>query len=149
VIATDSAGAGSLVSDQLMEVGTARLLPVTGLYTLQVRAYVDPNNQTVIPPGDLKFTYKVEVIIVPLQDPKEPNNSIEDAKAKPSPDLTIGAGGSGNITDGSASCPTPTGTGCGSPGPRPSRTSCTTRSRPRTCRRASRRCPAGRIATST
>jgi hypothetical protein len=98
VIATDSAGAGSLVSDQLMEVGTARLLPVTGLYTLQVRAYVDPNNQTVIPPGDLKFTYKVEVIIVPLQDPKEPNNSIEDAKAKPSPDLTIGAGGSGNIT---------------------------------------------------
>ena len=98
VVATDAAIVGSLVSDTPMEVGTARLLPSTGVYTLEVRAYVDPNNQTVIPPGDLNFKYKVEIIIVPLQDPKEPNNSIEDAKGKPSPDLTIAAGASGTFT---------------------------------------------------
>ncbi|RPH68880.1 MAG: hypothetical protein EHM78_17310 [Myxococcaceae bacterium] len=98
VVATDAAIVGSLVSDTLMEVGTARLLPSTGVYTLEVRGYVDPNNQTVIPPGDLNFKYKVEIIIVPLQDPKEPNNSIEDAKGKPSPDLTIAAGASGTFT---------------------------------------------------
>ena len=99
VVATDSASAGSLVSDSLMEVATARLLKTTGTYTLEVRGYVDPNNQTVIPPGDLTFKYKVQVIIVPLQDPPEPNDSITDAKAKPSPDLTLaGVGSSGTIT---------------------------------------------------
>jgi hypothetical protein len=99
VVATDSAGAGSLVSEQPMEVATARLLKTTGTYTLQVRGYIDPNNQTVIPPGDLNFKYKVQVIIVPLQDPPEPNDTIDDAKAKPSPDLTLaGPGSSGTIT---------------------------------------------------
>ena len=99
VVATDSSGAGSLVSAQLMEVATARLLKTTGTYTLQIRGYIDPNNQTVIPPGDLNFKYKVQVIIVPLQDPPEPNDTIDDAKAKPSPDLTLaGPGSSGTIT---------------------------------------------------
>src|SRR6185312_12614504 len=99
VVATDSSTAGSLVSQSSMEVATARLLKTTGTYTLQVRGYIDPNNQTVIPPGDLNFKYKVSVIIVPLQDPHEPNNTIDDAKAKPSPDLTLaGPGSSGTIT---------------------------------------------------
>src|SRR5262249_18596027 len=99
VVATDSSTAGSLVSASLMEVATARLLKTTGTYTLQVRGWIDPNNQTVIPPGDLKFKYKVEVIIVPLQDPPEPNDTINDVKAKPSPDLTLaGPGSSGTIT---------------------------------------------------
>ncbi|HZX43465.1 MAG TPA: hypothetical protein VFE93_16625 [Myxococcaceae bacterium] len=99
VVATDSSTAGSLVSPALVQIGTARLLSSTGTYTLQVRGYIDPNNQTVIPPGDLAFKYKVEVIIVPLQDPAEPNNTIADAKGKASPDLTLaGAGSSGSIT---------------------------------------------------
>ena len=99
VVATDSSSAGSQVSDALVEIGTARLLKSTGTYGLQVRAYIDPNNQTVIPPGDLAFKYKVEIIIVPLQDPPEPNDSIADAKGKPSPDLTLaGPGSSGTIT---------------------------------------------------
>ena len=99
VVATDSAGAGSLVSNSNMEVATARLLKATGTYTLQVRGWIDPNNQTVIPPGDLTFKYKVQVKIVPLQDPKEPNDTINDAKAKPTPDLTLaGPGSSGTIT---------------------------------------------------
>ena len=99
VVATDSSTAGSLVSQSSMEVATARLLKTTGTYTLQVRGYIDPNNQTVIPPGDLNFKYKVSVIIVPLQDPPEPNDTIDDAKAKPSPDLTLaGPGSSGTIT---------------------------------------------------
>jgi hypothetical protein len=98
VVATDSSTAGSLVSQALVQIGTARLLNSTGTYTLQVRGYIDPNNQTVIPPGDLGFKYLVEVIIVPLQDPPEPNNTIADAKGKPSPDLTLaGAGASGSI----------------------------------------------------
>lgn len=99
VIATDSSTAGSQFSQALVQVGTARLLQTGGTYTLEVRAYIDPNNQTVIPPGDLNFKYKVEIIIVPLQDPSEPNNTIADAKAKPSPDLTLAApGSSGPIT---------------------------------------------------
>ena len=99
VIATDSSSAGSQVSQNLVQIGTARLLQSTGTYTLEVRAYIDPNNQTVIPPGDLGFKYKVEVIIVPLQDPSEPNNTIADAKAKASPDLSLaGPGSSGTIT---------------------------------------------------
>ena len=69
VVATDSSSAGSTVSQALVQIGNARLLQSTGTYTLEVRAYIDPNNQTVIPPGDLNFKYKVEVIIVPLQDP--------------------------------------------------------------------------------
>ena len=98
VIATDSSSAGSQVSQALVQIGTARLLPTTGTFTLEVRAYIDPNNQTVIPPGDLAFKYKVEIIIVPLQDPAEPNNTIADAKAKASPDLSLAApGASGNI----------------------------------------------------
>ena len=99
VVATDSSTAGSTVSTLPMEIGTARLLKSTGTYTVQVRGYIDPNNQTVIPPGDLNFKYKVEVIIVPLQDPPEPNDTINDVKAKPSPDLTLaGPGSSGTIT---------------------------------------------------
>jgi hypothetical protein len=99
VVATDSSSAGSLVDTALVEIGTARLLKSTGTYTLQVRAYIDPNNQTVIPPGDLTFKYKVQVIIVPLQDPPEPNDTIADVLAKPSPDLSLaGVGSSGNIT---------------------------------------------------
>ena len=99
VVATDSAGAGALVSTANMEVATARLLKTTGTYTLQVRGWIDPNNQTVIPPGDLTFKYKVQVIIVPLQDPVEPNDTIADAKGKPTPDLTLaGPGSSGTIT---------------------------------------------------
>jgi hypothetical protein len=98
VVATDSSSAGSQVSQNLVQIGTARLLQITGTYTLEVRAYIDPNNSTVIPPGDLGFKYKVEVVIVPLQDPAEPNNSIADAKAKPSPDVTLaGPGASGTI----------------------------------------------------
>ena len=93
VVATDSSSAGSQVSQALVQIGTARLLQSTGTYTLEVRAYIDPNNQTVIPPGDLAFKYKVEVIIVPLQDPAEPNNSIADAKAKPTPDLSLAGPG--------------------------------------------------------
>ena len=39
------------------------------------------------------------MIIVPLQDPAEPNNTIADAKAKASPDLALtGPGSSGTIT---------------------------------------------------
>ena len=99
VVATDSSSAGSTVSPNQVQVGTARLLTMTGTYTLEVRAYVDPNKPTVIPPGDLSFKYKVEVIIVPLQDPSEPNNTIGDALAKPSPDLSLaGPGSSGTIT---------------------------------------------------
>lgn len=98
VVATDSSSAGSLFSQNLVQIGTARLLQSAGTYTLLVRGYIDPNNSTVLPPGDLNFKYKVEVIIVPLQDPSEPNNKIEDAKAKPSPDLTLSPGGSGTIT---------------------------------------------------
>ena len=103
VIATDSSSAGSTVSQNLVQIGTARLLPSTGTYTLEVRAYVDPNNQTVIPPGDLNFKYLVEVIIVPLQDPYDlppaSNNTIGDVLAKPSPDVTLaGPGSSGSIT---------------------------------------------------
>src|SRR5262249_14958799 len=95
-----SSSAGSQFSQNLVQIGTARLLKTQGTYTLEVRAYVDPNNPTVIPPGDLAFKYKVEVIIVPLQDPWEPNNTIDDAKAKPSPDLTLaGPGSSGSITN--------------------------------------------------
>src|SRR5262249_44663548 len=98
-VATDSAGAGSLVSQSAMEVATARLLKATGTFTLQVRGWIDPNNQSVIPPGDLTFKYKVTVIIVPLQDPHEPNDTIADAKAKPMPDVTLsGPGSSGTIT---------------------------------------------------
>ncbi|HVP61612.1 MAG TPA: hypothetical protein VMT11_13690 [Myxococcaceae bacterium] len=99
VVATDSSSAGSQVSPALVQIGTARLLKSTGTYTLEVRAYIDPNNQTVIPPGDLAFKYLLEIIIVPLQDPAEPNDTISDAKGKPSPDLTLaGAGSSGTIT---------------------------------------------------
>ena len=98
IIATDSSSAGSTVSEALVQIGTARLLPTSGTYTFEVRAYIDPNNSTVIPPGDLAFKYKVEIIVVPLQDPAEPNNSIADAKAKASPDLSLAApGASGTI----------------------------------------------------
>jgi hypothetical protein len=85
VVATDSSSAGSQFSQNLVQIGTARLLKMTGTYTLEVRAYVDPNNATVIPPGDLAFKYKVEVIIVPLQDNVEiaGNNTIDDAKVNP------------------------------------------------------------------
>ncbi len=100
VVATDSSSAGSLVSQALVQIGTARLLKSTGTYTLEVRGYVDPNNQTVIPPGDLNFKYKVEIIIVPLQDPPEPNDTIDDAKAKPTPDLTLAGGGSSGTISG-------------------------------------------------
>ena len=103
VVATDASSAGSTVSPNLVQIGTARLLKATGTYTLEVRGYIDPNNQQVIPPGDLNFKYKVEVIIVPLQDPPDlppaSNNSITDVLAKPSPDLTLaGVGSSGSIT---------------------------------------------------
>jgi len=98
VIATDASSAGSTVSQNLVQIGTARLLPSTGTYTLEVRAYIDPNQPPSTPPGDLAFKYKVEVIIVPLQDPAEPNNTIADAKAKASPDLSLAApGASGSI----------------------------------------------------
>jgi hypothetical protein len=100
VVATDSASAGSMFSQNLMQIGTARLLKVTGTYTLEVQAYIDPNNPSVIPPGDLTFKYKVEVIIVPLQDPYEPNDTIEEVDAKPTPDLTLaGPGSSGTIAN--------------------------------------------------
>jgi len=98
-VATDSAGVGSLVSNTAMEVATARLLQTTGTFTLLVRGWIDPNNSAVIPPGDLNFKYKVNVIVVPLQDPHEPNNTIADAKGKPTPDVTLsGPGSSGTIT---------------------------------------------------
>jgi hypothetical protein len=100
VVATDSSTAGSLVSSSNMEVATARLLKTTGTYTLQVRGWIDPNNQVVIPPGDLKFKYKVQVIIVPLQDNVEiaGNNTIDDAKANPAALTLLPVGGSATIT---------------------------------------------------
>ena len=100
VVATDSAGVGSLVSALPMEVATARLLKTTGTYSLQVRGWVDPNNQTVIPPGDLNFKYKVQVIIVPLQDDVEigGNNTIADAKANPLALKPLAVGGSVSFT---------------------------------------------------
>jgi len=78
-------------------IGTARLLPNPGTYTLEVRGWIDPTNQTVIPPGDLNVHYKVEVIIVPLQDPAEPNNTFADAKASAGK-LIASVGGSTSIT---------------------------------------------------
>ena len=99
-IATDSSSAGSQFSQNLVQIGTARLLRTPGTYSLMVRAYVDPNNQTVIPPGDLNFRYLVEAIIVPLQDDVElaGNNRIEDAKANGLALKTLGVGGSVTIT---------------------------------------------------
>jgi hypothetical protein len=97
-IAQDWASAGSQFSTNLMQVGSARLLTNPGTYTLVVQAF-DTSSGTLIPPGDLNFRYKVEVIIVPLQDAAEPNNTINEAKAKASPDLSLGgAGSSGTIT---------------------------------------------------
>ena len=98
VVATDSSTAGSQVSDLPVEIGTARLLKTTGTYTLQVRAYVDPNNSTVIPPGDLAFKYKVEVIIVPEQDPREPNDTIDDAKTNGNALFVVNPGAPATIT---------------------------------------------------
>ena len=99
-IATDSSSAGSQFSQNLVQIGTARLLRNPGTFYLKVRAYIDPNNSTVIPPGDLNFRYLVEVIIVPLQDPVEiaGNNSIQDALANPLALKTLAVGGSVSYT---------------------------------------------------
>jgi hypothetical protein len=83
-----------------VQIGTARLLRNPGTYSLLVRAYIDPNNQTVIPPGDLNFKYLVEAIIVPLQDDVEiaGNNKIEDALANAAALKTLAPGASVTIT---------------------------------------------------
>jgi len=92
------ASAGSQFDSAQMVTGTARLLAKAGQYILEVRGYKDPNNPTVPIPGDLTFKYKVEIIIVPLQDPSEPNNSIETVMTRGTPDATLGILGSGSIT---------------------------------------------------
>jgi len=83
-----------------VQIGTARYLRNPGTYNLMVRGYIDPNNQTVIPPGDLNFRYLVEVIIVPLQDDVEiaGNNKIQDALANPLTLKTLPVGGSVTYT---------------------------------------------------
>lgn len=57
-----------------IDLATARLAPMTGTYTLEVRGYKVPN-QTAPVRGDPKLQYGVEVRVLPDIDPEEPNDT--------------------------------------------------------------------------
>jgi hypothetical protein len=68
------ANAGSQYSASLVAIGDAILLSAPGPYYIVVEGYHDTNTVGAVP-GDLNFKYLVKAILVPLQDPTEPNNS--------------------------------------------------------------------------
>jgi hypothetical protein len=79
-IAQGFAQAGSQFSAAQIVIGDAVLLNSSGPYYILVQGYRDTNTQGVVP-GDLNFKYLVNVMLVPLQDPVEPNNTFDTAYA--------------------------------------------------------------------
>jgi hypothetical protein len=79
-LAQGYAQAGSQYSPALVAIGDAILLNQAGPYYIEVLGYSDSNTVGAVP-GDLNFKYLVKTIIVPLQDPTEPNNAYATAYA--------------------------------------------------------------------
>jgi hypothetical protein len=79
-IAQGYAQAGSQYSTAQVVIGDALLLNSAGPYYIAVLGYSDSNTVGAVP-GDLNFKYLVKTIIVPLQDPTEPNNTYDVAYA--------------------------------------------------------------------
>jgi hypothetical protein len=77
-VAQGYAQAGSQYSESLVAIGDAILLSQAGTYYIKVQGYRDSNTVGIVP-GDLNFKYLVNAIIVPLQDPSEPNNTFATA----------------------------------------------------------------------
>jgi hypothetical protein len=73
-LAQGYANAGSQYSANLVAIGDALLLDQPGPYYILVQGYRDANTVGQVP-GDLNFKYLVQAILVPLQDPTEPNNT--------------------------------------------------------------------------
>ena len=79
-LAQGYAQAGSQYSAAQVVIGDAILLNAAGPYYIAVLGYSDSNTVGAVP-GDLNFKYLVKTIIVPLQDPAEPNNTFATAYA--------------------------------------------------------------------
>ena len=79
-LAQGYAQAGSQFSASQVVIGDAILLNQAGPYYIAVLGYSDANTVGAVP-GDLSFKYLVKTIIVPLQDPAEPNNTFAAAYA--------------------------------------------------------------------
>jgi hypothetical protein len=63
---------------QPIDLATARLMPMTGKYTVRIQGYKDPNSTAVVP-GDLRVKYDLLVRVLPDLDLSEPNDTITTA----------------------------------------------------------------------
>ncbi len=64
---------------QPIDLATARLVPMTGTYTVKISGYKPPNSTAVVP-GDLRVQYTVAIRLLPDLDPQEPNDTFATAK---------------------------------------------------------------------
>ncbi len=95
-IAQGYAPIGSEFSASQIVIGDALLLSQSGTYFILVQGYRDQNTVGEVP-GDLNFKYLVKAIVVPLQDPTEPNNTFDTAYAV-NGGAPIAVGGSQTVT---------------------------------------------------